>query len=188
MRTLLSLSLLAAVACTADRPPAIDRERVLIGPVPLKRQLAWIDSALDRVVAIDASDDGTPAVHSWKIGRRPVFAAPTPAGDRVLVVTRGEEALARGQIDEDPILWSVDVTDPKSKPIAYPVSLVPENWRLLYSLNPLVGVIEGFRWALLGKQSPDFGMIAISAATILVLLVGGVFYFKRMERSFADVI
>jgi lipopolysaccharide transport system permease protein len=75
-----------------------------------------------------------------------------------------------------------------ASPIAYPVSLVPENWRLLYSLNPLVGVIEGFRWALLGKQSPDFGMIAISAATILVLLVGGVFYFKRMERSFADVI
>jgi lipopolysaccharide transport system permease protein len=75
-----------------------------------------------------------------------------------------------------------------SSPIAYPVSLVPENWRLLYSLNPLVGVIEGFRWALLGKESPDFGLMAISAATVLVLLVGGVLYFKKMERSFADVI
>src|SRR3954464_7275802 len=98
MRKLLLLGLLA---CSAQRPPAIDRERVLIGPVPLKRQLAWIDSALDRVVAIDASDDGHPAVHAWKIGRRPVFAAPTPDGERVLVVTRGEEALSRGQIDED---------------------------------------------------------------------------------------
>ncbi len=75
---LLTLCLLALVACGADRPPAIDRERVLLGPVPLKRQLAWIDSALDRVVAIDASDDGHPTVNAWKIGRRPVFAAPTP--------------------------------------------------------------------------------------------------------------
>jgi hypothetical protein len=114
--------LLGLVACAADRPPAIDRERVLIGPVPLKRQLAWIDSALDRVVAIDARDDGDPEVHAWKIGRRPVFAAPTPSGDRVLVVTRGEEALARGQVDEDPILWSVDVSTPGSDPVAYPVS------------------------------------------------------------------
>lgn len=121
---LLNLSLLcvALQACAAERPPAIDRERVLIGPVPLKRQLAWIDSALDRVVAIDASDDGHPSVHSWQIGRRPVFAAPTPDGERVLVVTRGEEALERGQVDEDPLLWSVDVRDPSSRPIAYPVS------------------------------------------------------------------
>ena len=45
-----------------------------------------------------------------------------------------------------------------ASPVAYPVSLVPEKWRLLYSLNPMVGVIEGFRWALLGKESPDFGV------------------------------
>lgn len=123
MRRLLSFCMLGALAaCAAERPTAIDRERVLIGPVPLKRQLAWVDSALDRVVAIDAREDGAPTVHAWKIGRRPVFAAPTPAGDRLLVVTRGEEALARGQVDEDPILWSVDITDPRSQPIAYPVS------------------------------------------------------------------
>lgn len=118
---LLLLSVLLA-ACAAERPPAIERERVLIGPVPLKRQLAWVDSALDRVVAIDASDDGHPTVHSWKIGRRPVFAVPSPDGERVLVVTRGEEAIAKGQIDEDPILWVVDTRDPKSKPLAYAVS------------------------------------------------------------------
>jgi lipopolysaccharide transport system permease protein len=73
-------------------------------------------------------------------------------------------------------------------PIAYPLSLVPEKWRLLYSLNPLTGVIEGFRWALLGKESPDFGVIAISAIAVVALLFTGVVYFKRMERTFADVV
>jgi hypothetical protein len=122
MRTLHLLSVLALAACAAERPPAIDRERILLGPVPLKRQLAWVDSALDRVVAIDAGEGGRPSVAAWRIGRRPVFTVPTPSGDRVLVVTRGEEALARGQIDEEPKLWSVDVTDPASQPIAYEVS------------------------------------------------------------------
>ncbi len=120
MRTLLLITLLGA--CAADRPPAIDRDRVLLGPVPLKRQLAWIDSALDRVVAIEATDSGEPEVHSWRIGRKPVFAAPTPDGEHLLVVTRGEEALARGQVDEDPMLWSIDITNPNSKPVAYQVS------------------------------------------------------------------
>jgi lipopolysaccharide transport system permease protein len=75
-----------------------------------------------------------------------------------------------------------------ASPIAYPVSLVPERWRLLYSLNPLVGVIEGFRWALLGKESPDFVAIAISAVAVIALLFTGLIYFKRMERTFADVV
>ena len=73
-------------------------------------------------------------------------------------------------------------------PVAYPLSLVPEKWRLLYSLNPMVGVIEGFRWALLGKESPDFLAIAISSVVVLVALTGGLFYFKRVERTFADVV
>jgi lipopolysaccharide transport system permease protein len=75
-----------------------------------------------------------------------------------------------------------------ASPVAYPVSLVPEQWRLLYSLNPLAGVIEGFRWALLGKESPDFMVIAVSSAVVLLLLVSGLVYFKRMERPFVDVI
>lgn len=75
-----------------------------------------------------------------------------------------------------------------ASPVAYPVSLVPERWRLLYSLNPMAGVIEGFRWALLGKESPDFGVMAASASVVLVLLIGGIVYFKQMERTFADVI
>jgi len=75
-----------------------------------------------------------------------------------------------------------------ASPVVYPVSMVPEKWRLLYSLNPMVGVIEGFRWAVIGKQSPDFMMTAVSATVVLVLAVGGIVYFKNMERTFADVI
>jgi lipopolysaccharide transport system permease protein len=75
-----------------------------------------------------------------------------------------------------------------ASPVAYPLSLVPEKWRLLYSLNPMVGVLEGFRWALLGTARPDFGVMAISIVMVLALLVGGVIYFKQMERTFADVI
>jgi len=75
-----------------------------------------------------------------------------------------------------------------ASPIAYPVSLIPDKWRMLYSLNPMMGVIEGFRWALLGKQSPDFRVIAVSTAIILALLLGGLVYFRRMEQTFADVI
>jgi lipopolysaccharide transport system permease protein len=73
-------------------------------------------------------------------------------------------------------------------PVAYPASIVPERWRLLYSLNPMVGVIEGFRWALLGDSYPDFRAMAISVGFITVSLVLGALYFRKMERSFADLI
>jgi lipopolysaccharide transport system permease protein len=73
-------------------------------------------------------------------------------------------------------------------PVAYPISVVPEKWRLLYSLNPMAGVIEGFRWALLGKQSPDFGLTIISSIMVLALLLPGIVYFKYTERTFADVV
>ena len=75
-----------------------------------------------------------------------------------------------------------------ASPIAYPVSLIPEKWRLLYSLNPLVGVVEGFRWALLGMESPDFRLMAVSATVVLVILLGGLVYFKKTEQTFADII
>jgi len=75
-----------------------------------------------------------------------------------------------------------------ASPVAYPVSMVPVKWRLLYSLNPMVGVIEGFRWALLGKESPDYMLMAVSSSVVLALLAGGIVYFKRMEQTFADVI
>lgn len=73
-------------------------------------------------------------------------------------------------------------------PVAFPASVVPERWRLLYSLNPMVGVIEGFRWALLGGANPEWLTVAVSALVVVALLVGGVVYFKKMELTFADVI
>jgi lipopolysaccharide transport system permease protein len=73
-------------------------------------------------------------------------------------------------------------------PIAYPSSLLSEPWRTLYGLNPMVGVVEGFRWALLGTGTRPGPMIAISFAASLVILIGGALYFKRMERNFADVV
>ena len=75
-----------------------------------------------------------------------------------------------------------------ASPIIYPVSLVPERWRMFYRLNPMANVIEGFRWALLGKQSPDFLIVTISATIALVILAGGILYFKSVERTFADVV
>jgi lipopolysaccharide transport system permease protein len=75
-----------------------------------------------------------------------------------------------------------------ASPVVYSVSIVPEQWRPIFSLNPLAGVIEGFRWALLGKGDPAIGTIMISACTVLLLLLGGMLFFKRMERYFADVL
>jgi len=73
-------------------------------------------------------------------------------------------------------------------PVAYPSSLVPARWRPIYGLNPMAGVVEGFRWALVGKTPAPGAMLAVSVAVVLLLLVGGLFYFRRMENSFADVI
>jgi lipopolysaccharide transport system permease protein len=73
-------------------------------------------------------------------------------------------------------------------PIVYPLSIVPAEWRWLYSLNPMVGVIEGFRWAVFGQGSPDIVAMGISLSVIVLLLIGGLMFFKRMERSFADLI
>ena len=74
-----------------------------------------------------------------------------------------------------------------ASPVAYPVGLIPEKWRLVYSFYPLAGVIEGFRWALLGKESTDFRVIAVSTMVVFALLFGGLIYFKRTERTFADL-
>ncbi len=73
-------------------------------------------------------------------------------------------------------------------PVAYPLSVVPEKWRLLYSFNPMTGVIEGFRWALLGNPMPSLVPIAISIAMVIALLFGGIRFFRRMEETFADVV
>jgi lipopolysaccharide transport system permease protein len=73
-------------------------------------------------------------------------------------------------------------------PVAYPSSLLPEPWRTLYGINPMVGVVEGFRWALLGVNTAPGPIIAVSSTVALALLVTGAFYFRRLERTFADIV
>lgn len=73
-------------------------------------------------------------------------------------------------------------------PIAYPSSLLSEPWRTIYGINPMVGVVEGFRWALLGTNTAPGPIIVVSSLAALFILVSGSFYFRRMERTFADVV
>lgn len=73
-------------------------------------------------------------------------------------------------------------------PIAYPSSLIPEAWRVVYGINPMAGVVEGFRWALLNTDAPPGLMLAVSTITSLILLVSGAYYFRRAEKTFADVV
>lgn len=75
-----------------------------------------------------------------------------------------------------------------ASPIVYPLSQVPAEWKALYSLNPMVGVIEGFRWAVFDRGNPDFGALGIGLGVIVLMLILGLVYFKNQERSFADVI
>jgi lipopolysaccharide transport system permease protein len=72
-------------------------------------------------------------------------------------------------------------------PVAYPASLVPERWRALYGLNPMTGVVEGFRWALVGGPAPG-PMLLVSATAVAALLVSGLLFFRRLEGTFADTI
>jgi lipopolysaccharide transport system permease protein len=73
-------------------------------------------------------------------------------------------------------------------PIAYPSSLLPEPWRTIYGLNPMVGVVEGFRWALLASNSAPGPILTASSLTSAIILVSGAYYFRRMERTFADIV
>jgi lipopolysaccharide transport system permease protein len=75
-----------------------------------------------------------------------------------------------------------------ASPVAYPSSLVPEKWRWLYGLNPMAGVIEGFRWSLAGKGVPPGHLIIVSAAVVVAVLLSGIAYFQKMETTIADVV
>lgn len=73
-------------------------------------------------------------------------------------------------------------------PIAYPSSLLGEPWKTIYGINPMVGVVEGFRWALLGTATSPGPMLGVSVVTAVLILVSGIFYFRRMESTFADIV
>lgn len=73
-------------------------------------------------------------------------------------------------------------------PIAYPSSLLSEPWRTLYGLNPMAGVVEGFRWALLGTETVPSLIVVVSSGAACLFVVTGLYYFRRMERTFADIV
>jgi lipopolysaccharide transport system permease protein len=74
-----------------------------------------------------------------------------------------------------------------ASPVVYSSNLLPEKFQIIYGLNPMAGVIEGFRWALLGTEPPGF-LIAISVIIVVIILISGTFYFRRSEKTFADLI
>jgi lipopolysaccharide transport system permease protein len=73
-------------------------------------------------------------------------------------------------------------------PIAYPSSLIPEKWRLVYGLNPMAGVVDCFRWSLLGNAPSSLWPLAISTLAVVIAFVGGLAYFRRVEKTFADLV
>jgi lipopolysaccharide transport system permease protein len=75
-----------------------------------------------------------------------------------------------------------------ASPVAYPSTLVPERWRWLYGLNPMAGVVEGFRWTLTGRGHPPGALVLVSAGTVLLLFLGGMVYFQKMESRIADTV
>jgi lipopolysaccharide transport system permease protein len=73
-------------------------------------------------------------------------------------------------------------------PVAYSSSVIPEKWKLVYSLNPMAGAIDGFRWSLLGTTAPNWLGICISGISVMIIFITGLFYFRKMETTFADII
>src|SRR5690242_14889667 len=106
-KTLLFLTLCSWVGCwDSDRARVWDRPRTILGPIPLKTQIAYADSALDRVTFLDLAND-VPTISRTAIGRNAIFASPSPDRHRLFVITRGEEAIHDGEIDQAPLLWSI---------------------------------------------------------------------------------
>jgi hypothetical protein len=116
---------MVALGCAAgcwsdDRPIAWDRQRAVLGPIPLKSQIAYVDSALDRITLLDLESDA-PRLRLRHIGRRAILAVPSADRHLLFVVTRGEEAISKGQIDEPPKLWVLDTQEPSAAPIGYEI-------------------------------------------------------------------
>ncbi|WP_428263453.1 hypothetical protein [Haliangium sp.] len=127
LSALLGAALIALVAASApacfvdDRPVVFERAREVLGPLALKDQVAYVDSARDRVVAVDLSADRQGRITTHAIGRRAVFATTTPDRARLAVITAGEEAVVEGQVDQAPALWLVEPGAPDTDPVGYDI-------------------------------------------------------------------
>jgi hypothetical protein len=120
MKILVPLLVLASCRWEDDRPVVWDRDRAVLGPIPLKTEVAYIDSALDRVTLVDLGG-ATPELHAKHIGRRAIHAAPSTDRHFLFVITRGEEAIKHGQIDEAPQFWVIDTQNIGVRPTAYTI-------------------------------------------------------------------
>lgn len=122
----------------------------------------------------------------WQIATLPLFVLLTIATS--LAVTLWLAAMYVKYRDVGAVVPLLTQLWMFSSPVVYPVSLVPKNVLWFYNLNPMVGILEGFRWALLGGRAPDPAVLSVNVVLITALLIGGIAYFNRMERTFADVI
>ena len=122
LATVATLGLLASVgACWDDsRPIGWTRSRTILGPIPLKTQVAYVDSALDRVTLLDLAND-IPTITAISIGRNAEYVVPSPDRHRLFVITRGEEAIHAGEIDQAPLMWVIDPQHPDATPSAYAI-------------------------------------------------------------------
>jgi len=120
MRTLIILPLLLTACWDDSRPIAWDRARTVLGPIPLKTQVAYVDSALDRVTFIDLAGDA-PVIATTQVGRNAIAAIPSADRHRMFVITRGEEAVHAGEIDQAPLFWNLDPANPGAPAAAYAI-------------------------------------------------------------------
>lgn len=118
--SILALATTASCAWEDDRSIRWDRERAILGPVPLKSNIAYIDSGLDRVTLLDLSADVT-RITTKTIGRNAIHAVPSPDRHRLFVITRGEEAIHHGEIDQRPLFWAIDTENTGAAPVAYTI-------------------------------------------------------------------
>ncbi|MGE0549052.1 MAG: hypothetical protein AB7O24_16395 [Kofleriaceae bacterium] len=117
----LALIVSAGFGCwNDDRSIVWDRQRSVLGPIPLKSQVAYVDSALDRVTLLELTAD-SPVVNKARIGRRAIHAVPSLDRQKLFVITRGEEAIRAGEIDEPPQLWVIDTANPDAPATPYPI-------------------------------------------------------------------
>ena len=152
MRSLFLLCALSVVSgCWEDdRPIVWDRNRTVLGPIPMKSQVAYVDSALDRVTLLDLEHDD-PRITTTRIGRRAVVAVPSPDRHLLFVITRGEEAIHEGEIDQPPQLWVVDTVESTRNAVAYEIgspfdriAVAPDNSMIVTYFSAAGPDAEGF--------------------------------------------